>query len=175
MAAKYSTGRIAIERLRYEDAEEMFYAYASKIEATKYVAWPTHKGIDETRDYIRQAITGWEQGIEYAFALRWISTRRLVGSFGLLNDSGRIQFGYILSPSQWGLGIATEVCRHMMGVLSSLKGVYRIGTFIDADNSASGRVLAKSGLEVEARLTKWFRFVNQNNEPKDCVLYRYPM
>ena len=37
------TERLLLQRLRYEDAEEIFYAYASKPEATRYVSWPTHR------------------------------------------------------------------------------------------------------------------------------------
>ncbi|MEQ9414345.1 MAG: GNAT family protein, partial [Cyclobacteriaceae bacterium] len=55
-----------------------------------------------------------------------------------------------------------------------LNGVYRIWTFVDVENTASQKVLQKAGLEEEARLTKWHRFVNQNNQPRDCVLFKWP-
>jgi len=53
--------------------------------------------------------------------------------------------------------------------------VFRVGTFIDAENVASAKVLFKCGLEEEAQLVKWFRFVNQGNEPKDCILFKLPL
>jgi ribosomal-protein-alanine N-acetyltransferase len=62
-----------------------------------------------------------------------------------------------------------------MELLAAQPDVYRIGTLVDAENVASQRVLEKSGLIEEARLTRWLRFVNQNNEPRDCILYRYPL
>jgi len=34
-------------------------------------------------------------------------------------------------------------------------------------------VLRKCGMVEEARLPKWFRFINQGNEPKDCILFRF--
>jgi hypothetical protein len=49
----YQTDRLVVARLRYEDAEEMFYAYASKPEATRFVTWLTHKSIADTRSYLR--------------------------------------------------------------------------------------------------------------------------
>jgi hypothetical protein len=39
---------------------------------------------------------------------------------------------------------------------------------------ASVRVLQKAGLVQEARLEKWFRFVNQGGQPKDCLLFKIP-
>ncbi|HQQ83812.1 MAG TPA: GNAT family N-acetyltransferase, partial [Cyclobacteriaceae bacterium] len=86
-----------------------------------------------------------------------------------------LQFGYILSPTQWGQGYASEATRVMLGIMRQLPEVYRIQTFVDIENVASSKVLLKCGMEEEVRLEKWFRFVNQGNAPKDCVLYRYPL
>jgi [ribosomal protein S5]-alanine N-acetyltransferase len=168
------TKQLLLQRVRYEDAEEIFYSYASKAEATKYVSWPTHIQIKDTRDYLAYAIKAWNLGIDYSFAIRLRDTNQLIGTFGVLNDHGKLQFGYILTPTQWGKGYATEVCQAMMPILRMQNGVFRIGTFVDAENIASAKVLQKSGLIEEVRLTKWFRFVNQNNEPRDCILFKLP-
>lgn len=90
-------------------------------------------------------------------------------------EEGKIQFGYVLSPTHWGRGLATEVCGKLMEVVKGLPGVYRVCTFVDADNAASQKVLLKSGLVMEARLEKWLRFVNQDNQPRDCLLFRFPL
>lgn len=164
-----------VQALKYEDAEEIFYGYASKPLATRYVSWPTHKSIDDTRNFLRHVIPAWKKGSEYAFALRSADNGRLVGSFGVVNDNGKLQFGYILNPSQWGKGYATEVCKTMMELLSKQQGVYRIQSFVDVENSASVRVLLKCGLIEEARMPGWFRFVNQGDKPKDCILFRLPL
>ena len=123
---------------------------------------------------MRYAVQGWNLGIDYSFGIRLKDTHQLIGSFGVMNEMGKLQFGYILSPSQWGNGYATEVCQQMMPILKVQLGIFRIGTFVDVDNVASARVLQKAGLMEEARLTKWFRFVNQNKEAKDCILFRLP-
>ena len=166
--------RLWITRLRYEDAEEIFYAYASKPEATRYVSWPTHESIEDTRSFLAYAGAAWEQGSDYSFSLRLKSTNRLIGSIGLIHEEGKIQFGYILSPQQWGMGYATEACRTVLAAVRTLPGIYRISTFVDVENMASVRVLQKAGLVQEARLEKWFRFVNQGGQPKDCLLFKIP-
>lgn len=174
MPESFFTERLGMYRLRHEDAEEIFYTYASKEEATKYVSWPTHQTIADTRRYLAFARSGWEAGIDYSFAIR-LPNRRLIGSCGVVNDKGIIQFGYILSPSQWGQGYATEVCKKLMHILTATPGIQSIGSFVDADNLASARVLLKSGLEQIEVKTKWFRFVNQGNREKDCILFRLPL
>ena len=173
MPDHFFTDRLGMFRFYYEDAEEIFYTYASKPEATKFVSWPTHERIGDSRRFLSLARQGWASGIDYSFGIR-LRNHRLIGSCGVINDQGSIQFGYILSPSQWGNGYATEVCRKLMGILRSMKDVKTIGTFIDAENEASGKVLIKSGLRVIDRRAKWFEFVNQGSRLKDCILYRLP-
>jgi ribosomal-protein-alanine N-acetyltransferase len=171
---KLETERLLLQRLRYEEAEEIFYSYASKPEATKYLTWPTHRSIEDTRAFLRYAIENWNSGLDYSYSIRLKETKNFVGSFGVMHDNGKIQFGYVLSPSHWGHGYASEACKRMMDLLKTIPLLYRIGTFVDVENTASIRVLQKSGLVEEALVVKWFRFVNQGNAPKDCIFFRLP-
>jgi ribosomal-protein-alanine N-acetyltransferase len=107
--------------------------------------------------------------------VRLKESNRLIGSIGVINENGKLQFGYVFSPTQWNKGYATEACSHLMQLLRTQEAVYRINTFVDAENISSAKVLVKSGLIEEARLVKWFRFVNQNNEAKDCILFILPL
>jgi len=171
----FFTDRLSVRRLRYEDAEEIFYAYASKPEATQFVSWPMHQSLNDTKSFLRYAVAAWANGTDYSFSIRLKESARLIGSFGVINEDGKLQFGYIFSPTQWGKGYATEVCKYMMSLLRKQHGVYRIQSFVDVENIASAKVLVKSGLVEEARLTKWFKFVNQSDEAKDCIHFRLPL
>lgn len=172
MPDMFDTERLFLQRLRYEDAEEMFYAYASKPEATRYVSWPTHQSVDDTRSFLKYAVSSWGTGGDYSYSIRLKKSGALIGSIGVLNDHGKIQLGYVVSPGHWGKGYTTEACSRILSILQTIEGLYRIGTFVDAENTASVRVLVKCGLVEEARLPKWFRFINQDNRPKDCILFR---
>ena len=171
MPLKIETERLLLQRLKYEDAEEIFYAYASKPEATRFLSWVTHESVDETRTYLKFAVESWNFGSDYGYAIR-LKNGILIGSIGLVNDDGKVQLGYVISPGHWGNGYTTEACRRILSILRNLPDVYRIGTFVDAENLASIRVLEKCGLIEEARLPKWFRFINQDNQPKDCIFFR---
>lgn len=165
------TSRLVLQRLRYEDAEEIFYTYASKPDVTKYMSWPTHQSVDDTRAFLRYAVSGWYEGIDYSYSVRLRSNNKLIGSFGVVNENGKLQFGYIFSTHYWNQGYATEVCRDMMPRLAAQPGVFRIGTYVDTENSASLHVLRKAGLTEEGVLRQWMRFPNQDNKPKDCVAF----
>jgi ribosomal-protein-alanine N-acetyltransferase len=171
---RIESDRLVMQRLRYEDAEEIFYAYASKPEATRYVSWPTHGSIQDTRHFIRYALSAWNKGVDFSFSIRIKETRHLIGSYGVINESGRLQFGYVVSPTLWGKGFATEACTTITGMLAMLPDVFRIGTYVDCDHVASCRVLEKSGFVKEGRLKNWIRFPNQGNLAKDCWVYVLP-
>lgn len=168
---KIETQRLVLQRLKYEDAEEIFYTYASKPDATRYMAWPTHETIKDTRAFLHFAVRGWEQGLDYSFGIRLRESNRFIGSIGIMNDLGKIQFGYIFSPTQWRKGYATEACLSLIGILKTIPEVQRIGTFVDVENVASRKVLLKAGLTEDFVFSKWFAFVNQGNELKDCVVF----
>lgn len=138
------------------------------------MAWPTHQTMADTRNFLNYAVDGWREGKDYSFAIRLKTTNRLIGSCGMMNEEGKIQFGYVLGPLHWGHGYATEATQAMLAPLQHQAVVYRIGSFVDAENTASIKVLKKCGLVEEARLEKWFRFPNQDNLPKDCLLFRLP-
>ena len=171
MPSKMETERLFLQRLKYEDAEEIFYAYASKPQATHYLSWPTHQSIDETRTFLKHAVESWNYGTDYSYSIR-LKNGVLIGSIGIINDDGKVQLGYVISPNHWRHGYTTEACTRILSTLRNFKELYRIGTFVDAENLASVRVLKKCGMVEEALLPKWFRFVNQNNKPKDCILFR---
>jgi ribosomal-protein-alanine N-acetyltransferase len=168
---KIETERLLLIRLRYEDAEEIFYSYASKPEATKYLAFPTHQSVQDARNFLTYAVGAWDKGVEYVYGIRLKGDNQFIGTIGVINENGKAHFGYCLSPIYWNNGFATEACNVVVALLKKEIGVHRIWTFIDAENVASGKVILKCGLVEEARLAKWFRFINQDNEPKDCILY----
>jgi ribosomal-protein-alanine N-acetyltransferase len=172
MPARIETDRLLLQRLKYEDAEEIFYAYASKPEATRYLSWATHESVDDTRLFLKSVVDSWDYGADYSYSIR-LKNRVLIGSIGMLHDNGKVQIGYVISPTQWGKGYTTEALSALLNILRNLKDVYRIGTFVDVDNAASIRVLQKCGMSEEARLEKWFRFINQGNKSKDCILFRF--
>ena len=49
MRLTLETERLILRPFREDDAEDMFYGWASDDEVTKYLTWNTHKSIDETK------------------------------------------------------------------------------------------------------------------------------
>jgi [ribosomal protein S5]-alanine N-acetyltransferase len=172
---RIQTARLFLEPLKYEDAAEIFYTYASKAEATTFVSWPRHKRIEDTYAFLQYAHQARELHRDYSFAIRTRSQSRLVGSIGILNFNGEIQFGYIISPTQWNRGYATEVCQTMLQLLRQQPGVKRIFTYVAPENKASIKVLTKSGLVEEILLREHLVFPNRSAIPGDCYRFSLPL
>jgi [ribosomal protein S5]-alanine N-acetyltransferase len=111
MPEQFETERLLMHRLRYEDAPEIFYTYASKSLATKFMSWPTHESIRETQAFLRYAVNGWRNSTDFSYGIRLKGSGRFIGSCGVINDAGKIQFGYVLGPLHWGNGYATGKCQ----------------------------------------------------------------
>lgn len=78
---------------------------------------------------------------------------RLIGCVGLGDSSGRgrIQLGYWLAASYWGLGYATEAARAVLGFGFGWLGLAGVSARRYVDNEPSGRVLAKLGFVETGR------------------------
>jgi ribosomal-protein-alanine N-acetyltransferase len=166
------TERLILRRLRPVDAERIFYVYGSKPEATKYVVWPTHQSLEDARTFLRYSELGWKKGIEFSYGIFLRKSERMIGSIAvILKDLNAVQLGYILGPIHWHFGYATEACKSFIKTIQSTKSVTRIDSFVDIENTASANVLLKSGFCEDTLSKMTIRFVNQNNQMKDCRLF----
>jgi len=49
--------------------------------------------------------------------------------------------------------------------------IFRISAVCDTENTASARVMEKSGLHREGLLRRWLVHPNISTEPRDCFIY----
>ena len=52
-----ATERLTLRRFTIEEAENMYYNWASDPEVTKYLTWQPHKSVEETTEILQQ----WEE------------------------------------------------------------------------------------------------------------------
>src|SRR5262245_38655987 len=155
--ATISTARLILRRPTLGDAEGIF-AYASDPEVTRYMGWPRHKSLDDTRQFVEFCDGEWEKNGMGAYLI----TRDgdVIGSTGLHRASAhRAVTGYVLLRSEWGKGFATEACRAMMELGRTL-GFTRIDARCHAEHAASARVLEKVGMTLEGVLRRFDPFPN---------------
>jgi RimJ/RimL family protein N-acetyltransferase len=85
-------------------------------------------------------------------------TGRLVGHCGLLDKEvdgkTEIELNYILTPSAWGKGYATEIGHALKRLAFEKMGVERLIALIEPENEASERVAVRLGMRLEKEIVR---------------------
>lgn len=158
------TERLALERPQAKDAEEIFRRYAADPEVTRYVSFPTHRTLEDTRAFLSMSDAAWNRWPAGPFLIRSKGTGNLLGGTGLsFESSTRAMTGYVLAKDAWGMGYATESLRAMVD-LASLLHVKRLYALCHTEHRASWHVLEKSGFQREGTLRRFENFPNLGSE-----------
>lgn len=89
---------------------------------------------------------------EFLAFLRTRGATRLVGGVGISRrEDGRLELGYWIERSHWGLGFATEATRAVMRIARST-GLVSVSAGHFLDNPSSARVLRKIGFKPTGRV-----------------------
>ncbi len=143
------TARLRLRPLREDDAETVF-AWASDPEVTRFVGWPRHRSLEDSRAFLRDAVDGGP--LAWAWGLELKEDGRLVGSTGLHDwnpDTRCAETGYVLARAHWGRGLASETLAAMAELGFRTLGAHRLEAFCYAANAPSRRVLEKGGFACE--------------------------
>ena len=164
------TERLVLRAPRLNDAQAIFDRYASDPEVTRYLAWPRHGSLAETRAFVKFCTdqwTRWKSGPMVAISRE---DGTLLGGSGLLMETPEhASTGYVFARDAWGKGYATECLRAML-VLAAKAGVKRVTAECHAAHAASRRVLDKCGFQQEPT-TRQMVFPNLSSEPQDVLLF----
>ncbi len=147
-----ATARLRLRAFK-EDDFGWLHPIASNLAVTQFTDWGPNTA-EDTEEFLRGAVTmgGDPNGFLWAATLQ---DGTGIGSAGLTRVSvrdRRASFGYMLDPAHWGRGYATEVAVAVRDFAFDKLGVHRLEATCHPDNSASARVLAKAGLQLEGHM-----------------------
>jgi RimJ/RimL family protein N-acetyltransferase len=158
--ATIETERLFLRRPRPGDAESIFSRYAGDPAVTKFVGWPTHTAVDDTKGFLAFCDTEWDRWPAGPYLILSRADGELLGGTGLgFETASRASTGYVLARDAWGRGVATEALQAMVGVAANI-GVQRLYALCHVEHRASARVLEKCGFEREGILRRHERFPN---------------
>ena len=105
-------------------------------------------------------------------SLNWIIEKSenadLAGIIALNFNDLKSTLGLVLARHHWGQGVATEVPRSVIDWTLRQPGYEQIEAFCDVENSASERVLEKSGMKRESLLRSFGLHPNFSINPRKC-------
>lgn len=153
-----------------DDADEIFERYASDPDITRYLAWPMHKSVDDTRAFLEWSDAEWQRWPAGPYLICAPETGRVLGGTGLAFETPfHATTGYVLARDAWGQGFATEALLAMKKVAADL-GVKRLYAMCFPEHKPSRRVLEKGGFELEGILHRYFEFPNFHPGKADDVV-----
>ena len=169
---RIETARLLIRRPRMSDAEAIFARYASDREVTRFLSWPTHESLDQTRAFLAFSEAEWGERPAGPYLAESRVDGTLLGSTGLAFETPqRAVTGYVLAKDAWGRGYATEALQAMVEAARDL-GLRRLQAFCHPEHRLSWRVLEKCGFAREGTLRRFAEFPNLTPEgPCDVLLY----
>ena len=168
------TERLLLRRPVAGDAEAIFRRYAGDETVCRYLAWPRHRSIDDTRQFLEWSDQEWARGPAGPYLVTARDGGLLLGSTGLAFETPyRASTGYVIVQSEWGRGYATEALLAMRGLAGEL-GVQRLYAACHPDHLPSRRVLEKAGFRFEGTLRRFAEFPNlAPGVAMDAVCYSF--
>ena len=166
------TVRLVLRKPTSADAEAVFSRYASDPEVTRFLGWPRHRSIEETRSFLAFSDAAWQRWPAGPYLIESRKGQQLLGGTGLGFESPTLAMtGYVLARDAWGYGYATEALDAMVTVAREL-GVRRLYALCHLDNPASAHVLEKCGFIRESLLERHAEFPNLGSgRAEDCLCY----
>ena len=144
---RIETARLVLRRPLAGDADAVFSGWASDDVATRFMSWPRHLLVDESRAFLTYSDVEWARWPAGPYLIESRSSGDVIGSCGFtFRDSGLAEVGYILARHAWGLGYATESLAAQIDIAASL-GPLMLGASVHPGNHASSRVLEKCSFE----------------------------
>lgn len=146
-----SSTRLIYKKILPENSADM-YEYSRLPEVTRYLLWTPHVSITQTERYIKLLQKKYDSGAFWDFGLTHRESGKFIGTCGITSfdeKDNSIEIGYVLSPSFWGKGYATEAAQTVMKFCFESFGVEKICAKFMEGNNASMRVMAKLGMTLE--------------------------
>ncbi len=169
---RIETPRLVLSPPQADDAEAIFDRYASDPEATRFLGWPRHRTLDDTRAFLSFSAQEWERWPAGPYLIWSRDDGRLLGATGFGFDApDHAVTGYVLAQDAWGKGFATEALTAIVDLAGGI-GVRRLTAQCHLGHRASRHVLEKCGFVHDATWSQQIEFPNlAPGVPQDAVRY----
>ena len=100
------TPRLALSPPTASDAESIFECYAGDPDVTRFLGWPRHRSVAETREFLDFSALEWDRSPAGPYLIRLRADGRLIGGTGLsFKNEHEAVTGYVLAKDAWGSGL----------------------------------------------------------------------
>ena len=167
----FNTDRLHLRIPQLSDARSIFDAYAQDVEVCRYMTWLPYNELAAYEAWLAVKIDSIGKTAATFVLCDIDNSSRVLGMVDATIGSFKAEVGYALSKGEWGKGLMTEAVSRFVKLLLSVDEIYRVSAVCDLDNSASARVMEKSGMIYEGILRRYTIHPNISDEPRDVKSY----
>ena len=145
------TDRLILRKMTLDDAQDIF-EYAKDEKISKWVTWPVHKSIDDTKKFINFVLDGYKKNKHLGFVAERKDDKKVIGTVGFnefFYDHDKSEISYTFGTKYWGKGYATEAAKKIVAFGFNELGLNKIQAYVFVPNEASKKVLKKVGMQFE--------------------------
>ena len=165
------TERLILRRFTAEDANSFFQNVTSDPEVNRFLTWPLHEAVEDTKKLLAGWVERYENPERYCWAIVLMDSEEVIGTIAAPTVKNRVEaveVTYCIGSKWWGQGIVPEALQSVMKFLFEEVQANRIEAGFDSNNPNSGRVMEKVGMQKEGIL----RQAGRNNQGLfDLVFY----
>ena len=144
------TSRLVLRKFRREDAADYYTRLGSSEEVTKYMLFQPHRDISEAYASVEKALSRYETGKCYRWAIALKEDDRLIGVIEPLRfdeERSACSFAYMLGKDWWRKGYGTEALTEVLRFLFEEMDMALVEADHMAENVGSGAVMRKAGMQ----------------------------
>ena len=164
------TERLILREFKIEDADDMYHHWASDEKVTRYLTWPPHQSVEDTKQLLALWIQSYEKGDSYNWGIVVKDKSTLIGNISVTNidqKTNTVEIGYCIGQPYWGHGYVAEALKEVISYLFK-EGYDLVRARHDKNNPRSGQVMIKAGMKYEGTLRK---YAKNNQGVADDVVY----
>ncbi|MGJ8678364.1 MAG: GNAT family N-acetyltransferase [Akkermansiaceae bacterium] len=166
-----NTDRLHLRVPQLRDAQSIFDSYAQDAEVCRYMTWSPYTEQETYEAWLSEKINSIGKTAVTFVICDIKHPSKVVGMVDARVESFKAEIGYALSKDEWGKGLMTEAVSAFVKLLLSIDGIYRVSAVCDLENSASAKVMKKSGMSYEGILRRYIIHPNISEEPRDVKSY----
>lgn len=162
--------RVVLRHPVAEDAPQVLEIFGDA-DAMRYWSHEPFTEIGAAAAYVDRIHAGFAERRLIQWAVTLASDDVLIGTVTLVGfdwRSRRCELGYMLSPREWGRGLASEAVHRVLQFAFDELDLHRVEADVDPRNAASARLLERLGFVREGLLRdRWYTY----GEFSDSALY----
>ena len=165
------TERLDLRPIAQDDAHAL-YAMRSDPRVMRHIGRPMASTLQDAVELITRIEDNWKAGVGITWAMVPHGSTDLIGTIGFYRwklEHHLSEVGYMLHPDHWGKGLMAEALARCVDSGFEHFGFHRIEAITEPANSASRRLLERSGFVHEATLKENYYW---NGVFQDSCIYR---